>query len=281
MKLSARPTVVTLLRASLLASLCACATPPVAEDGWELMERTEYREALAHFDRALRMEATGDNHAGRGRALLALGEAQGACEAYEAAVQLEPRVADWHHGLALSRLGEGELGASLRAFDEALLLEPESAALHYNRGFVHDLLGDTESAWLDFSKAAELDGTYAQAYNARGVVAARAGRTDEALADFERAWRLDPTLVSALGNQAAAHQARGETQRALVLLNKAVKLERKNPLFLINRGKLLADLGLDEDALADFEAARALAPHEPAVAELVADARTTLEESAP
>ena len=130
-----------------------------------------------------------------------------------------------------------------------------------------------DQAIADFSEAIRIDPRYAEAYNSRGILLAGQGALEAGLRDFRAALRLAPDLASAHGNAAAANYAKGEVEQALVDLNSAIKIQRRNPLFLKNRGIIYLDLGKREAAVRDFEKALALAPGDQRVWELLARAQ--------
>ncbi len=84
---------------------------------------------------------------------------------------------------------------------------------------------------------------------------------------------LEPSLASAHANCAAARYARGEAEQAFVHLNAAIRIDRKNALFYVNRGRVYLDLGNAERAALDFKQALALRPGDPRILTLYTEAQ--------
>ena len=112
---------------------------------------------------------------GRGRAFLALGNADAAIADLSKAIHLDPQDAEAHDLLGQARSAKGDLVAAVADYDEAIRIDPKSARYHDDRG---------------------------KALNAKGLV-------DEAIDEFTEATRLDPDLATALWNRAGASTPRG------------------------------------------------------------------------
>ena len=235
----------------------------------------DYRAALSTFEQELESTPSADLHAGRARALFFLGKLDEAANGFATALALDPREPDWHLGLGIVRMAQGEALAATAAFDAALEIDPGHAKAYYNRGCVRLGVQDYYAAMDDFSRAIRFDGNHAAAYNGRGIARSRTGLFDQAIDDFQRATALLP-LASAHGNCAAAYYAMGQAQLALTELNVAIKLERANPVYYTNRGRIYLDLAQADLAVRDFEQALALAPDTSAIRVLLADARVLL-----
>jgi tetratricopeptide (TPR) repeat protein len=258
------------MRHALLIALCAtlpwtsCAAPSGAAprdaaDGWSLLELGDDLGALQLFERELQRGPDAALFAGRGQALCRLGRLDDARASYERAVALEPTEGRARIGLSAVQLAQGDVAGALATCDAAIALDPGLERAFYNRGCAHLADGRDEQAIADFTRALQLEPAHARALDNRGAALARLGRLDEAVADFQEALRLEP-LSEAHGNCAAACYALGDTKRALKELNAALRIERSNPIYHANRGRIYLDLGELALALADFEAAAALAP---------------------
>ena len=267
-----------LLAAALVLPLlegCTSTRSNDASAGWRQIEMRDYRAALGTFDKELEGAPSADLHAGRARALFFLGKLDEAASGFAAALEIDPREPDWHLGLGIVRMAQGDLLAATAAFDAALEIDPRHAKAYYNRGCARLGIQDYDAAMDDFTRTIRFDGNHAAAYNGRGIARSRTGRLDQAIDDFQRAAALAPS-ASAHGNCAAAYYAKGQAQLALTELNIAIKLERANPVYYTNRGRIYLDLAQADLAARDFEQALALAPNTGAIRALLADARALL-----
>jgi len=249
----------------------------LASDGWRLLEINDDAGALATFDRALAVEASAPNHAGRGRALQGLGRTLEARSAFRQAIALEPTNARWHVGLGVVELAGGDVAAAVTACDAAIDRDPRGAKAYYNRGCAMLQVGEHEQAVADFSSAIRWNPKDPAAHNSLGVALASLERFDAATECFLRASSLG-VLPAAHANCAAAYYRCGEIELALTELNTAIRLERNNITHLTNRGRIYLDLGESRLALVDFVEARKLAPQDPAVRDLVAQTRRCVAE---
>ena len=254
-----------------LAAGCASSVT-AADEGWRLMELRDYHLALDAFDQALLDEESAEVQAGRAQALYSLDQLREAETAYLRALGLNPREARWSLGLAIVQMALGDLEAAILSCDQAIGLDPGLARAYFARGYARQSWQQPDQAIADFSEAIRIDPRYAEAYNSRGILLAGQGALEAGLRDFRAALRLAPDLASAHGNAAAANYAKGEVEQALVDLNSAIKIQRRNPLFLKNRGIIYLDLGRREAAVRDFEKALSLTPDDHRLWELLSRA---------
>ena len=137
-------------------------------------------------------------------------------------------------------------------------------------------------------------------YNNEGVILKESGKLDASIPAFEHALKLDPNLASALWNlsdvlyargsdldrsdellvralahglpdgprlvvgRAIGYQRSGHADRSLALVTAALKTLPREPEFWLFRGRYRVEAGDCRGALADFEAAERLAPHDAA-----------------
>jgi len=153
--------------------------------GDRLVKQGRHQEALAQYDRAIRMVR-------------------------------RPSYAWTSRGVALKYLGR--LDEALRCHENAIRLDPENSVAWTNLGNVYFKKGELGKALECFDKTIKIQPKYAIAWNNKGVVLARMGRFQEADACHERATKLRPEYVAAWLNRGevlARLGAREEAQRCL------------------------------------------------------------------
>jgi Tfp pilus assembly protein PilF len=145
-------------------------TPPAEaaqaefELGAEWLRRNQPREAIPHFQAALRAHPTFTGaHAALGDAHQREGRTTDAKAAYQTALRLDDSLPEIHNNLGAILATEGQIDAALPYFQAAVRLKP-----------------DFESALVNL-----------------GVVLARLGRNDEARAALTSALRLNPSNAQA------------------------------------------------------------------------------------
>lgn len=126
--------------------------------------RRDTRTALAACDRALAEESLGrrDRAAtlvNRGIVHMQARDLQLALADYEAALRIEPRLAEAHvnRGIALLHKGGGDRDA-IEALTTGLALRPSRPEVaFYTRAVAHEMLGNMREAYDDYQAAAALD----------------------------------------------------------------------------------------------------------------------------
>ncbi|MGQ0533529.1 MAG: tetratricopeptide repeat protein [Caulobacteraceae bacterium] len=99
-----------------------------------------------------------------------------ALEDFDAAIELDPRLAEGYTNRAAALLDSGDYRGALDAASRGLALTPhDPAKAHYISGVAHEELGDIRAAYADYRRAAELapEWTAPQTELARFRVASR------------------------------------------------------------------------------------------------------------
>lgn len=113
------------------------------EEGIQFYSRGQYREALAAFEQALR---------------------------------LDPHFADAYFGKGNAFYFMKRYEDALLAFEQAIRLDPHNAALHNNKGGALYMLGHYREALADYEQALRLDPHLVNAQRGRSLVLRRLGR---------------------------------------------------------------------------------------------------------
>src|SRR5215469_11995461 len=81
---------------------------------------------------------------------------------------------------ATEQLSAGHARGAVQAYEKALQLDPRNAKLHYNLALAFDRLGDLASERRELKRAIQLDSSFAVALNQLGLLALRTARAEEA-----------------------------------------------------------------------------------------------------
>jgi tetratricopeptide (TPR) repeat protein len=108
------------------------------------------REPLRRHDRAGTLVNRGIVHFNRGAYTLAMGD-------FDAAIQLQPELAEGHINKGAALLRQHDYHAAVASISRGLELTPEAPArAYYNRGVAHEELGEIREAYRDYRRASEL-----------------------------------------------------------------------------------------------------------------------------
>jgi tetratricopeptide (TPR) repeat protein len=200
------------------------------------------------------------DHYQRGLSLRRVNQFDQALAAFDAAVALDPALAEAHNarGIVLATLGRAE--DALASFDRALTLRPDYAECCNNRGIVLQELGRLDVALVSFDQALVLKPDNARVHNNRGTVLSELQRWDDSVAAYERAIALDPSYAEAFYNRGLALHDQRHLEDALASFDEAIALWGDYPQAHHNRGAVLQDLLLPNEAIRAYAAAIRLSP---------------------
>ena len=144
--------------------------------------------ALNALEQALAVEpADLEAWSHKGVVLAALGRPAQALECHDGVLARDPRRgANWlQRGLALGALGRH--AEALVAHDRAIALEPEAAGAWFRRGQTLQFLERHEDALVAYDRALALDPQLAEAWSNRGGILRDSNRIDEAALSYRQA----------------------------------------------------------------------------------------------
>src|SRR5205814_9294843 len=90
-----------------------------------------------------------------------------AVASFEAAIKLEPKLAEAHTGLGSAYLKQKKFEEARNAFNQAIKLEPNFAVAHMNRALTCLELKDRDCALEDYGSLQRIDPVLAQDLSAR------------------------------------------------------------------------------------------------------------------
>ena len=201
-------------------------------------------------------------------ALLALMSAQRFAEAEERAaalLRLHPRAAFVANVLASARAAQGKSALAVAGFREAARMDPFYAEAYCNLGQLFLDLNRADEARLAFREAVACAPGMERALIALATLHTRGGQAIKAVPLLERVLKARPDTIAALtamGNAQIRLQNYAAAETALIRANRL--LHHKVPEFLALLAQAQTRLGKDTEAMANYDAALAIAPATPA-----------------
>ena len=158
----------------------------------------------------------------------------------------------------------GNLERAFDAYNAAIQLNPRMAEVYAARGYIYLRYDSTAPALLDLNRAIELDPEIALAYYYRGLVLATGIDYDRALLNFTKAVQLDPNLGEAYFQRAKiAFEENQDYEAAIEDLSAAIGLMPDSAALLyLTRGRVYIIAEDVTRGIADLEQALALAQDE-------------------
>ncbi len=154
--------------------------------------------AAGYFARAVSADATDiEAWSGWGQALTMQNHLPEAEARFQAALKLQPDLAELHYNLGNVWLGMNRPADARAAYQEALRLRPEFAAASHNLALALVRLGRPAEAIPHYQQVLRLLPGSALTHHNFSLALERAGRMPEAIAEDEQALRLDPDLAEA------------------------------------------------------------------------------------
>jgi tetratricopeptide (TPR) repeat protein len=205
-------------------------SPKTTEDwlkeGIALYELKRYEEALAAYEKAIRLDpnfAAAYNN--KGDALYKLNCIEEALAAYEQAVRLDPNFAEPYSSKGALLCELKRYREALASCEEAIRLDPKNAQAYYNKGVVLNGLQRYMEALSACEQAIRLDPNSSANYNNKSVVLNGLQHYKEALLAAEQSIRLDPKNAAAYNNKGAALNGLKRREDALLAFEQAIRLD--------------------------------------------------------
>jgi tetratricopeptide (TPR) repeat protein len=239
--------------------------------GRVLSERGRHEQALAEFDRAVRLYPEfGAAWYSRGLALRNLARLDDARDSLARAAQYgtrwpgvpDPVLAEVRalrddgqahlaRGLALER--DGDIPGAVREHEAAVGANPQLAQAYVNLISLYGRQQQWARAEAAYRDATRLGYRGADAHYNFGVALLLQDRAAEAAAAFEQAVAANPLHAGAWNNLAGIAEQAGRLDQALERSQHAVDAAPGDPLMRFNLGRMLIANGRAHDAIAHFE----------------------------
>ncbi len=223
--------------------------------------------AVSDLRKAVKLDpAFGPSYVELGRALLLLGDAEGALGSLRKGVALLPDRAEAHSALGVALLATGHGEESLRELSRAVELDSGSAARHGNLGTVLFMRGRVVDAIAEYETEVRLADGDAHAHSDLGTAVLAHNEVQRAEAELRRAIALDATRAAFHSNLGYTLQIEGKLSDAIAEYRAALQLDPKSASAWINLATALAkDPKTRGDARDALERARAIDPSDPRV----------------
>jgi len=247
-----------ILAALVLAGVPAVRADWVTDVGAQLRAR-QYQKALDILG-TQSAEADGvDYLCLRALAYLETGRLVDAAADMEKALTKDPNCAECHGIYARIFTRQREMEGAMRHGLKAVELNKTPTTL-LARATAYMGAGDLDKALADLDEAIRLRADQPEFYLARGAIYRFREQYDKATADFQQAAKYDPRPYKAHLEFATTHALRGDPVAAKTEIDQAVALSADIYLAYLARGFIRQEYGENDQALADFNKAAALAP---------------------
>lgn len=203
-----------------------------------------------------------------GRALLLLGDAQGAEVSLAKGVQLLDAEPEAHSALGVALLATGKSEQALTSLTKARDLDPGSAARRGNLGTVLFMRSRVKEAIKEYEVQVQLAPDDARAHSDLGTALLSDGDGGPARAEAElrKAIAIDPRRATFRSNLGFALQLQGRTKDAVTEYREALRLDPKLVSAWVNLATVLArDPATRGEARKALETAAKLDPTDPRV----------------
>jgi tetratricopeptide (TPR) repeat protein len=198
--------------------------------------------ALPHCQAAVALEPTlAEAHNNLGNAYRALGQNAVAISCFSEAAQKNPTSAQFQMNLGMALQQERRWDEALNCFRCATELEPDSLPLFKQRAFAAVDRERFNEAISCYERMLEIDPGAASTYNDLGTLLQEEGRLEESEKLLQTALRLQPDLAIAHVNLGGIHEKRGELASAEAEFRMALGHTDANAQALARLASLLRD----------------------------------------
>ena len=172
---------------------------------------------------------------------------------FEAAIGLDPCLAEAHFGKALILVEQREFQKALAEYDAGFRIDPDQPTGYIDRANCWMLMNEIENALADLSEAIQRGSRDPEAYQERGHVWTLKEEYEKALKDLNEAILIEPRDPRAFYYRALVWQRKHEVDRALEDLSESIRQDPQAVPSLFERGQLYVLHRPDLDrAISDF-----------------------------
>jgi tetratricopeptide (TPR) repeat protein len=198
-------------------------------DGEQMLKAGRYAEAIQYLDRALAADSGMVNaYLLRGRASVALGQADPAVLDFTKAIQLQPAKTDGYMERAMARLGTKDYPAVVADCGEVISRNPQLTYAYTLRGMAFREMGNLSKSLEDFNHAVEL-APGLDTYFQRATTYQSMGDHPKALADLDHVISFSPASPTGYLARARSREAAGDLAGARNDRETGRRLENRGP----------------------------------------------------
>ena len=185
----------------------------------------------------------------KGYTLYNMGKYEEAIQAYDKAIEIDPRYADaWNNkGAVLENMGKYD--EAIQACDKAIEINPQFADAWNNKGFALENMGRYDEAMQAYDKVIEIDPQFAYAWNNKGTVFYNFGKYDEAVQAYNKAIEINPLSADAWNGKGSVLYELAKYGEAIQYYDKAIEINPQFDIAWDNKGNALDQIGRHEEAI--------------------------------
>ncbi|MEG4252729.1 tetratricopeptide repeat protein [Microcoleus sp. Pol10D4] len=177
----------------------------------------------------------------QGREKSQKGDYQGAIQAFNQAIVLNPNYADAYNNRAAARYQQKDYKGAIEDISQFIRINPNYATAYMGRAILRSKLGDEQGAIEDRNKALRVNPSNAEDYLSRANVRSYLGDKQGEIADLNEALRINPNYADAYNNRGLARRGLGDNQGAIADFNQALRINPNHAYAYHNLGNTHSD----------------------------------------
>lgn len=231
----------------------------------------DYQKAISDYLQAINFQS--DNaifYRNLGTTYEELGQLEDAQKYYDKAIELDPEYQDGLNSRGIFYHNQGKFKEAARDLEQALNINDQDKTIWRNLGVSYQFMDNYDKAQECFEKAIQLDPQYPDPYNDMANIYYNYHQDyQQSLGYYQKAVDLEPKETIFLVNLANNYVLIGDLERGIDVFNKVIDLNQDDPALYVNRGGTYQDFVKKPDlALADYEKAMSLDPDEELLGEI-------------
>jgi len=163
---------------------------------------------------------------------------------------------EFHLILGKAYLRRDEVSEATAELERALALNPRLPFIHLNLGIAYMRSGEDERAEAEFHQEIAQDPDLADTYDQLGALYSRMQRDEDAQKSYREALKRDAKMSSSYEGLAKLYQKQQKSELALKMIDAALRLEPDIQGGHFLRGRILAQLGRQQEAPVELVAAQ-------------------------
>jgi tetratricopeptide (TPR) repeat protein len=189
----------------------------------------------------------------RAYALASSGDCDGAIEASNMAIRLDPYNSTYYDNRAFCYGIKGQLTKALADLNKAIELDPRNDHAYENRGYGYSSMGQHEKALADLNKAIEINPDNSRAYAHLGdLYGNKLGNYAKGLEYYDKAIKLNPLDDYSYLMRAFLHSNNRKYNEAISDAGKAIELDPQDFDNYYFRAYVYKEIDLYDKAIADY-----------------------------